>query len=125
MFSALRRPNGDIAPPRSCTLPHRSAPSRTCRRYRSRSILSESLRIARKGLARKDSLMKLKQKPEAAPNTSLLHSIPDAGKLLGDTSRTGIYRLLGQGRLVGVKVGSRTKITDPSLRAWYRLPCRP
>jgi excisionase family DNA binding protein len=44
-------------------------------------------------------------------------SVPDACRLIG-ASRSVVYELLGQRKIVGVKLGRRTLISVPSLRAY-------
>lgn len=49
--------------------------------------------------------------------TPLLDDLPGAGRLLGGTSRSTLYRLIERGELDAVKLGSRTFITRDSIVA--------
>ena len=50
----------------------------------------------------------------------LIQSIPSTQRRLGNTGRTKIYELIGEGKLKKVKIGTRTFITDSSIRAYVR-----
>lgn len=45
-------------------------------------------------------------------------SIPETQRLLGDKSHSGVYELLGSGKLVAVKDGAKTLITLNSIREY-------
>ena len=53
----------------------------------------------------------------AASNTSNAYTVESAGQRLGGIGRTTIYSLIGSGKLVAVKLGSRTLITAASIQA--------
>jgi hypothetical protein len=46
----------------------------------------------------------------------LLHSVPDAMHMVGDISRSKFYGLIREGQLELVKIGSRSFITEASIR---------
>ena len=48
----------------------------------------------------------------------LLHSIEVTREILGDVGRTMTYDLINAGKLKKVKIGTRTFITDNSIRAY-------
>ena len=48
--------------------------------------------------------------------SKISHSVNDAAAAIG-LGRTKLYELLSEGRLVAIKVGTKTLITDESLRA--------
>ena len=50
--------------------------------------------------------------------TRLLHSIEGTREILGDVGRTMTYDLINAGKLKKVKIGTRTFITDKSIRAY-------
>lgn len=50
----------------------------------------------------------------------LLHSIEGAREMLGDVGRTKTYDLINKGKLTKVKIGTRSFITDSSIRAYVR-----
>ena len=50
----------------------------------------------------------------------LLHSIEGAREILGDVGRTMTYDLINTGKLKKVKIGTRSFITDSSIRAYVR-----
>ena len=52
--------------------------------------------------------------------TRLLHSIEGTREILGDVGRTKTYELIGAGKLKRVKIGTRSFITDRSIRAYVR-----
>ena len=52
--------------------------------------------------------------------TRLLHSIEGAREMLGDVGRTKTYDLINRGKLKKVKIGTRTFITDKSIRTYVR-----
>lgn len=54
---------------------------------------------------------------KAAP---LIHSIPTTRRMLGDIGHTKAYDLIGAGKLKKVKIGSRSFITDESIRDYVR-----
>lgn len=47
-----------------------------------------------------------------------LYDLPDAATKLGNISRSTIYRLIDQGKLVRVNIGSKAVITGESLAAY-------
>ena len=47
----------------------------------------------------------------------LLHSIEGTREILGDVGRTMTYDLINTGKLTKVKIGTRSFITDSSIRA--------
>ena len=53
----------------------------------------------------------------AACDTSSAYTVEVAGQRLGGIGRTTIYGLIGSGKLVAVKLGSRTLITAASIQA--------
>lgn len=53
----------------------------------------------------------------AASDTSSAYTVEGAGQRLGGIGRTTIYGLIGSGKLVAVKLGSRTLITGASIQA--------
>jgi len=50
----------------------------------------------------------------------LIHSIPVTRHMLGDIGHTSTYELINEGKLKRVKIGTRTFITDTSIRAYVR-----
>ena len=50
----------------------------------------------------------------------LIHSIPTTRHMLGDIGHTKAYDLIGAGKLKRVKIGTRSFITDTSIRAYLR-----
>ncbi len=50
----------------------------------------------------------------------LIHSIPTTKRMLGDLGNTKTYDLIGAGKLKRVKIGTRSFITDKSIRAYVR-----
>ena len=52
--------------------------------------------------------------------TPLIHSITSTQRRLGNTGRTKIYDLINEGKLKKIKIGTRTFITDNSIRAYIR-----
>lgn len=50
----------------------------------------------------------------------LLHSIEGTREILGNVGRTMTYDLINAGKLKKVKIGTRTFITDASIRAYVR-----
>ena len=50
----------------------------------------------------------------------LLHSIEGTREILGDVGRTKIYELINEGKFKKVKIGTRSFITDSSIRAYVR-----
>ena len=50
----------------------------------------------------------------------LLHNIEGAREMLGDIGRTKIYELINEGKFKKVKIGTRSFITDRSIRAYVR-----
>jgi len=50
----------------------------------------------------------------------LIHSIPTTKHMLGDLGNTKTYDLIGAGKLKKVKIGSRSFITDESIRDYVR-----
>ena len=48
----------------------------------------------------------------------LLHSIEGTREILGNVGRTMTYDLINEGKLTKVKIGTRTFITDSSIRAY-------
>ena len=50
----------------------------------------------------------------------LLHSIESAREILGNVGRTKIYELINEGKFKKVKIGTRSFITDRSIRTYVR-----
>ncbi len=50
----------------------------------------------------------------------LLHSIPDAGAVLGGMSRSTLYEKIANGEIAAVKVGRRTYIAHDELERYVR-----
>jgi excisionase family DNA binding protein len=47
-----------------------------------------------------------------------LYDLPDVSRMLGNCSRSTLYRLIEQGKLVRVRLGSKALITGKSLAAY-------
>lgn len=50
----------------------------------------------------------------------LIHSIPTTEHLLGDIGHTKIYEIINEGKLKKIKIGTRSFITDKSIRDYVR-----
>jgi predicted DNA-binding transcriptional regulator AlpA len=50
----------------------------------------------------------------------LLMALPDAQEILGGTSRSTIYELIGRGELIKVNIGRRAFITSESIEKYVQ-----
>ena len=57
---------------------------------------------------------------EGTKTAPLIHSIPTTRHMLGDIGHTKAYGLINEGKLKKVKIGSRSFVTDESIRDYVR-----